>query len=352
MSNLTHEIVIESPSARNQVLNNRTDEQSLANLNKAKSLIMAVWNSTSLATTEQLADYYGVPKKTVNNLVDRHRDEFGTELKNLTGKELQDAVFILRIPSKTSQALVFTARGALRVGLLLTQSEVAKNVRNVVLNVVESVPQILVGSLYPLKPGERYVDQKLNEEVMLLQPGRETLDDRNFVIQEFLNEAWGERRNQVRVIMESMCKISEQTKGTFTLKQLKTIPAFSNIYKVEYVFVTDVVELMVQRCLIIGILRDNYEKMVVEFAHFIINFDKGSINRLVESLSWCREENLLGFSKKELVPWRKEISDLQPYMDEKLSKEFDTLPMGASLTDIIKDGKRVVAYVSKTFIDD
>lgn len=32
MANLTHEIVIESPFARNQVISNKTDEQSLANV--------------------------------------------------------------------------------------------------------------------------------------------------------------------------------------------------------------------------------------------------------------------------------------------------------------------------------
>lgn len=348
---LSHEMVIESQSIRTKLVSDQTDVQSLANLNKAKALIMAVWNSTSLATTEQLANYYEVEFKTIVKLQDRHRSEFCKEVKNLTGKELQDARDILSLPSKTSQALVFTARGALRVGLLLTQSEVAKNVRDVVLNVVESVPQIALESFRVLDRDCSYKNKEFNKQ-FLLNPARPSMDDKNYIVQQFLNEAWHEKQDQLRIIFETIYEVGIENKRTFTFKQLRKVTKFSNLYKEEPLFVVDCIELMIERNIVIGILRDNYDEMVVELAHFIVNFDKNSINMLIECQSWLKEEHLTGFLRPKLDPWRTQGSDLQPYMDNKFKKEFHQIPLGASLTQITHNGERLVVYASKTLIDD
>lgn len=348
---LSHEMVIESQSIRTKLVSDQTDVQSLANLNKAKALVMAVWNSTSLATTEQLANYYEVEPKTIVKLQDRHRTEFGSEVKNLVGKELQKVRDILSLSSFTPQALVFTARGALRVGLLLTQSEVAKSVRDVVLNVVESVPQIALESFRVLDRDCSYKNKEFNKQ-FLLNPARPTVDDKNYIVQQFLNEAWHEKQDQLRIIFETIYKVGVENKRAFTFKQLRKVLAFSNLYKEEPLFVVDCIELMIERNIVIGILHDNYDEMVVELSHFIVNFDKGCINRLIECQSWLKEEHLTGFLRPKLDPWRSKGSDLQPYMDNKLKKEFHQIPLGASLTQITHNGERLVVYASKTLVDD
>jgi hypothetical protein len=136
---LSPEILSESKSARNSLINN--NERAFESLNKAKALVMGVWQGTGFATTEQVAQYYEIEPEVLRQIIVRNKEEFNNEVKNITGTELQDARNLLSLPSRTSQALVWSPRAMLRVGLMLTQSPVAKNVRDVVLNVVEAAPQ-------------------------------------------------------------------------------------------------------------------------------------------------------------------------------------------------------------------
>jgi hypothetical protein len=72
-------ILLESVTARNEKLSNLTQDASLDHLNKAKALVMAMWQGTGAATTEQLADYYEVPIDTIKTVLLRNRDEFNEE---------------------------------------------------------------------------------------------------------------------------------------------------------------------------------------------------------------------------------------------------------------------------------
>ena len=51
-------ILLESVSARNEKLTALTQDTALDHLNKAKSLVMAMWQGTGVATSQQMADYY------------------------------------------------------------------------------------------------------------------------------------------------------------------------------------------------------------------------------------------------------------------------------------------------------
>jgi RsiW-degrading membrane proteinase PrsW (M82 family) len=53
---LSPEILSESKSARNSLINN--NERAFESLNKAKALVMGVWQGTGFATTEQVAQYF------------------------------------------------------------------------------------------------------------------------------------------------------------------------------------------------------------------------------------------------------------------------------------------------------
>lgn len=96
-------------------------------------------------TIHMAANYYEVSNDAVESIIRRHRSEFNEygEINVLKGKPLaefkslrqDDGVF------KGINALtLITRRGLLRIGMLLTDSLVAKSVRNYLLNVEEFAP--------------------------------------------------------------------------------------------------------------------------------------------------------------------------------------------------------------------
>jgi hypothetical protein len=94
-------------------------------------------------TLQSAADYYEVSVETIRGVVKRHREEFNDygELRLLKGKLLKefkeglvhDVPELKTVPSLT----LLNRRGLLRLGMLLTESEVARSVRNYLLNVEE-----------------------------------------------------------------------------------------------------------------------------------------------------------------------------------------------------------------------
>ncbi len=131
----------ESASLRSQQIDRYSNDDSLDTLSKAKALVMAVWKGQKVATTEQIAEYYEVPEETIKTIAKRNRDELESDgLKTLSGKELKEVKFNMNLCDSTSRLLLWSPRSALRVGMLLRDSEVAREVRNVVLDIVEIVP--------------------------------------------------------------------------------------------------------------------------------------------------------------------------------------------------------------------
>ncbi|MGM7637609.1 hypothetical protein [Bacillus sp. Hm123] len=94
-------------------------------------------------TLQGAANYYEVSVETIRGLVKRHREEFNDygELRLLKGKLLKEFKegLVHDVPElKTTPSLtLINRRGLLRIGMLLTESEVAKSVRNYLLNVEE-----------------------------------------------------------------------------------------------------------------------------------------------------------------------------------------------------------------------
>lgn len=112
-----------------------------------------------MATTQQVADFYGVSLDTIKWVVKRNRDELVTDGYNtLTGKESSnlygDKLSLKKIEAQKGKYVVtlrnnvevsfsnrsngfFPKRAILRVGMLLRDSEVAKEVRTQLLNIEE-----------------------------------------------------------------------------------------------------------------------------------------------------------------------------------------------------------------------
>ncbi|WP_303984263.1 hypothetical protein [Niallia circulans] len=88
------------------------------------------------------ASYYEVPNKTIETAIRRNRSEFNdySELRVLKGASLK--VFKTNLQDEgafkgISSLTLLNRRGLLRLGMLLTESEVAKSIRNYLLNVEE-----------------------------------------------------------------------------------------------------------------------------------------------------------------------------------------------------------------------
>ncbi len=137
---LTESAYVESKSVRDNQVASLSDERAEAILMKVKSLYFALWEGTGTTTTSALVDYYEVSAETIQKVIQRHRDEFKTDgLKSIRGKALKDVMDTLSISKRTPQLIIWTPRAALRLGMLLRDSEVAKAVRTSLLNAVEKV---------------------------------------------------------------------------------------------------------------------------------------------------------------------------------------------------------------------
>ena len=94
------------------------------------------------ATIEMAANYYEVPFETVKSVIKRHREEFNDyeETRVLKGKALKEFKAQVQLGPELINAPSLTLinrRGLLRIGMVLTDSKVAKSVRNYLLNVEE-----------------------------------------------------------------------------------------------------------------------------------------------------------------------------------------------------------------------
>lgn len=137
---LAESVLVESKSARNNQLERMSHEGAQSILSKLKALYFALWNGVGIATTEQLADFYEVPVGTIRPLLKPHKDEFESDgVKTIRCKALKEARCVIQLPPETSQALIWTPRAALRLGMLLRDSAIAKVVRTSLLDAVEQV---------------------------------------------------------------------------------------------------------------------------------------------------------------------------------------------------------------------
>lgn len=141
-------ILIESQSARTEKMNGVSDSHAIEHLNKAKALTMAMWQGVGVATTAQMAEYYESPLDTVQSFIKNNRDELESDgLRVVRGDDLKVLKNIVMSSNditdldSINRLTIWTPRAALRLGMLLRDSPIAKAVRTVLLNIVESATQ-------------------------------------------------------------------------------------------------------------------------------------------------------------------------------------------------------------------
>lgn len=97
-------------------------------------------------TIEMAANYYEVPVETIRTLIKRNREEFNDygEIRLVKGKALEDFKTLVHDELELKQApsiVLISRRGLLRIGMMLTDSPVAKSVRHYLINVEEVAPK-------------------------------------------------------------------------------------------------------------------------------------------------------------------------------------------------------------------
>ncbi|MBE9001413.1 hypothetical protein IQ274_25165 [Nostoc sp. LEGE 12447] len=166
---LNQNVFIESPSLRTSALSNLDDSRAEMVLSKAKAIVFAVWEGNGWATTGMIAEYFSVTESAVKEIYRVNHSEFqATETKTLTGKELRDARQMLCLPSKTSQARVFSALGALRIAMMLQQSTIAAQVRTIILDLVAAIKSVPSQTHSPI-PALPPVEQRLHTFVQAMK---------------------------------------------------------------------------------------------------------------------------------------------------------------------------------------
>ncbi|WP_135452562.1 hypothetical protein [Mycobacterium sp. DL99] len=118
-------------------------------------------------TTDMVAEFYQVPLDTIKTVVKRNREELDAD--GLTVVDRDD--FALRFnlnPGRVSAFMLYPRRAVLRVGMLLRDSTVARDVRNYLLNAEQSGE---VRRLTPLEYARRLVSAE--ERVELEHEARE-----------------------------------------------------------------------------------------------------------------------------------------------------------------------------------
>ncbi len=137
---LTECVYIKSKSIRDNQVASLSDERAEAILNKVKSLYFALWKGEGIATTEEMADFYEVEAATIRQVFGRHKEELASDgVKSIRGKPLKEVRDLVSLSSSQSRITIWTPRAALRLGMLLRNSEVATEVRTSVLKAVEEV---------------------------------------------------------------------------------------------------------------------------------------------------------------------------------------------------------------------
>ena len=129
------ELLLESRDMRDSLADQ------VAVLNKVKGLAMLP--DDIHVTVEMAANYYESSSDTVHTIIKRHKSEFIEDgYKTIRGEELalfkMNIAKILELPTKTSQMTLLSRRAVLRIGMLLRDSEVAKQIRSYLLNVEET----------------------------------------------------------------------------------------------------------------------------------------------------------------------------------------------------------------------
>jgi len=145
---LNESVLVESRTARDNQLECLSHERATEALNRAKALLFAVWQGTGVTTTEEIVRYYDVEASVVRHASKQYRDELISDCwREVKGAENLKSLRSIgceffSLPEATTRVAIWTPRAALRLGMVLRDSLVAKVIRTVLLDAVEHIPAL------------------------------------------------------------------------------------------------------------------------------------------------------------------------------------------------------------------
>ena len=142
--------------SRQNVLNNPV---ALPRIREALDIKPLEFEGRYVLTKQMVADYFGVDIRTISRYIENHQEELeqngyfickGKSLKELKlrfGKDID-------VPTKTTFLGLFDFRSFLNIGMLLTESEKAKQLRSMILDIVIAVVNEKTGG------GTKYINRR------------------------------------------------------------------------------------------------------------------------------------------------------------------------------------------------
>lgn len=191
--------------------------------------------NTEFATTEMVAKYYVEDIETIKKIVERHNDEIISDgYKVLTANELRDIKSLCQIKSRARSLAIFPKRAILRIGMLLRDSKIAKELRSRLLDIIHDSEQ-----------GQGNIETIINEiseEKQLMLQRIEAEMNGNFdevcVINAKLfalkNKRISELEDKIKIITENSLTIKEARKVINRLVRIIAMKEFSGAFGKAY----------------------------------------------------------------------------------------------------------------------
>lgn len=240
MMEFSDEFLVESKSAREKgiaKLKAQRSEEEI--LNKVKVLFFAVWQGVGRISRQQLADFYEVSVNTVDTNYQRHKDEFDTDgVEVLLGKDLKEVRLMMSLTSFTPRETVYTPAGALRMGFILRDSEVAKTVRTAAIRFIQEAGQ-------QQSPFNSYTLERISlhhsSSDRPLPDGYFSCFDKMIEILQKLDvrlgyqlgEQWYDRRDGVDRYLEPDISLGRHFSQLFTSDHIETVANFEKEYQLR-----------------------------------------------------------------------------------------------------------------------
>lgn len=127
---------------RQNILNN---DIAFSEIQKAVNIKCIVWNNKLYLTKDMVASFFGVDTRTVERYISKYNDELESNgYSVLKGKKLQDFLSIyentfatdINVGRKIRALSIFDFRAFLNMAMLLTESETAFELRQIILDIV------------------------------------------------------------------------------------------------------------------------------------------------------------------------------------------------------------------------
>ena len=205
-------MLVESKTMREEMVGKVSNERVDEIFNKVKGLVL-LQDDTNI-TVEMASRYFEVDKETVKKSIQRHNDELIEDgLKILKGQELKDfkdlisGGDIMSLPSEIKQSSILTIlprRAILRLGMLLQDSIIAKQVRTYLLDVEGNTKT--EDKLIALTQDSNNIVSLLNDKVdYLYQINNELKQDNSIIITD--NE---ELKHNIQILITKVDELLEQ----------------------------------------------------------------------------------------------------------------------------------------------